>query len=104
MVNRNEKDESKRNTISLSPRAMNRIIDLVNSKIPKEKCVFRSDEEERFYDNLINEAKETLDRIGVWPIFDVCELDYDDPALDIYPEGSLERHLEERRKKRESKW
>ena len=48
MVNRNEKDESKRNTISLSPRAMNRIIDLVNSKIPKEKCVFRSDEEERF--------------------------------------------------------
>ncbi len=103
MVNRNEKDENKRSNKSLTAREMNRIISLVNYKTPKEKCDLRSVEEERFYDNLINEAKEMMDRTGIWPIFDVCELDYDDPALDIYPEGSLERHLEERKKKRESK-
>ena len=79
----------------------NDIIRHVNYRLPKEKYEFRNKTEEAFYESLIDEATRMQSKTGVWPIFELCEIDYDDPILDIYSAGSLEKHIEERRIKKE---
>jgi len=39
---------------------------------------------EKFYENLMREANEHLEKYGSWPVFEMGEIEYDDPVLDIY--------------------
>ena len=86
----------------LSSRAMNRIIRHINSRSPKKTCDITNRAEEEFFDNVLDEAERHLEKYGFWPVFELCEIDYDDPILDIYPQDSIEQHKEERRRKRET--
>lgn len=80
-------------------RRKNEIISLVNYKTPKDKIIFEAHIEELFYDSLIREAEEMQEKHGIWPIFELYEIDYDDPILDIYSQESIDRHKEERRRR-----
>ena len=102
-MDRNSKEykEYLRDLDHVSTSRKNDIIRHVNYRLPKEKYSFRNSAEEAFYESLIDEAERMQAKTGVWPIFELCEIDYDDPILDIYPTGSLEKHIEERRKKKE---
>ena len=99
--NSKEYKEYLRELDNVPNRRKNEIIRLVNYKTPKDEIPFRSRTEEQFYENLIREAEETQNRIGVWPIFELCEIDYDDPVLDIYSQESIDQHIAERRKGRQ---
>ena len=62
----------------------NDIIDAVNRKVPKDKAGLKSDVEKMFYDNLWAEAEALQKKYGDWPVFDMYEIESDDPRLDIY--------------------
>ena len=63
---------------------LNDIIRAVNYKISKEEAGLKNAIEERFYDSLIEQAEAHVKKYGCWPVFELCEIDYDDPILDIY--------------------
>ena len=62
----------------------NEIIDAVNRKVPKDKAGLNTEVEEMFYDNMVAEADAYEKRGGVRPVFDMVEIETDDPVLDIY--------------------
>ena len=62
----------------------NDIIRAVNSKIPKEEAGIANEVESQLYDSLWKEAEEHVKKWGDWPVFDMVEIESDDPALDIY--------------------
>jgi hypothetical protein len=73
----------------------NDIIRAVNYGISKENAGLADEVEERFYDDLVKEADELEARYGTRPVFELGEIDYDDPILDIYSEPAevwAERH------------
>ena len=61
----------------------NAIVRLVNEGVPKEKAHL-NEVEERYYDSMIRQKEETEKKYGYTPTFELEELDYDDPVLDIY--------------------
>ena len=63
---------------------LNQIITAVNQKIPKQEMDLHDECEKQFYDNLISEAIKHKEKYGEWPIFEMMELESDDPVLDIY--------------------
>ena len=63
---------------------LNEIINAVNCKVKKLYIGLKNEVEERFYENLIEEANEHLEKYGSWPVFEMDEIEYDDPVLDIY--------------------
>lgn len=63
---------------------LNQIIHAVNCKVPKSEVGLKSDVENRFYDSLIEQANEHVKKYGDWPVFEVGEIESDDPVLDIY--------------------
>ncbi|MBR2740256.1 MAG: hypothetical protein IKD87_06265 [Oscillospiraceae bacterium] len=81
----------------------NDIIRHVNYRLPKEKYVFRNMTEEAFYESLIEETTMMQCRTGRWPVFELCEIDYDDPILDIYSDVAVQEHINKRHKRREEK-
>ena len=62
----------------------NDIIDAVNRKVPKENAGLKLDVEKMFYDRLWAEAEAHQKKYGDWPVFEICEIESDDPRLDIY--------------------
>ena len=64
----------------------NTVISAVNQQIPKEKAGLKGEAEENLYDKIKAEADKLEKRGGVRPVFDMVELESDDPALDIYNE------------------
>ena len=64
----------------------NHIICAVNCKVPKEEFAFQNAIEEIFYDRLVEEANRLEKQYGSRPVFEMEEIDYDDPVLDIYRE------------------
>ena len=62
----------------------NQIIRAVNSKTPKKEFKFKSDVEEKFFDNMMTEAAAHEKKHGFWPTFEMCEIESEDPVLDIY--------------------
>lgn len=64
----------------------NEIIRAVNIKASKEEIELKGEAEEKFYDELVAEAKEHEKKWGEWPVFEMCEIESDDPCLDIYNE------------------
>lgn len=65
---------------------INRILVAVNRKVPKGEADLRSEQERECYDGFWEEAEEHLARYGFWPTFEMGEIEYDDPVLDIYGE------------------
>ena len=63
---------------------INRMIDAVNRRYPKEAYKDITPEEEAWYDSVWKSAEEHAARYGEWPVFEMGEIEYDDPILDIY--------------------
>ena len=61
----------------------NHIAIAVSQRIPKEEMNY-SEAEEAYYDILTEEATEHEKVYGFWPTFEMEEIEYDDPILDIY--------------------
>lgn len=64
----------------------NEIIHAVNLKASKEEIELKGAIEEKFYDNLVAQANEHEKKWGEWPVYQMCEIESDDPKLDIYNE------------------
>ena len=64
----------------------NDIIAAVNSKIQKDEITFNDEAELKYFEYLTAEADAYEEYGGVRPIFEMGEIDYDDPILDIYNE------------------
>jgi len=62
----------------------NEIISAVNAKTPKAKANLNGEIESRFYDNLWKDAMEVQKKYGDWPVYEMEEIETDDPILDIY--------------------
>ena len=63
---------------------INRIIDAVNRRYPKEALGTLTADEDVWFDAILGNALEHQERYGCWPTFDMGEIEYDDPLLDIY--------------------
>lgn len=63
---------------------LNQIIRAVNYKVPEEEIGLDGEVEKQFYDNLIKQANDHVKKYGFWPVFEMGEVEYDDPILDIY--------------------
>lgn len=64
----------------------NVLIRLVNKKVPPSEVGRLGDEKEKLYKKMWEEAKEHEKRYGEWPVYELAEIDWDDPVLDIYSE------------------
>lgn len=69
---------------TLSNRQMESMIRAINDKVSVYDYVFRSPREREFYENVWNEAEAHEKKYGFWPCFELPEIDWDDPRLDIY--------------------
>lgn len=63
---------------------INRILDAVSRRWPKEAIDIKPGSEERLYDTFWRKAEEHATKYGFWPTFEPMEIGWDDPALDIY--------------------
>ena len=63
---------------------LNQIISAVNRKVEKKSAGLENEFEEMFFDRLMTEAKAHEKKYGKWPVFEMNEIESDDPALDIY--------------------
>lgn len=72
----------------------NDITQAVNLKLSKRAAGLKDAAEEYYYDRLWAEADEFEKKYGVWPVYEMEEIEYDDPRLDIYSEDAseLRRH------------
>ena len=67
----------------------NYLLASINNRIPKSKTDIRSKAEERQYDEFLREAEELYRDYGIWPVFEMGELEYDE-IPDIYGKGGAE--------------
>lgn len=72
----------------------NDIIYAVNCKVPKAEAGLRDEVESIFYDRLMKEAEAHEEKYGSWPVFEMGEIEYDDPRLDIYSDEDSEEDSE----------
>ena len=63
---------------------INRIIDAVNRRYPKEALGKLTDDESVWFDAILKDALKHQEKYGEWPVFEMGEIEYDDPVLDIY--------------------
>lgn len=62
----------------------NDIIRAVNSQVPKDQAGLKDDFQKAYYDYLWKSAELHKKAYGFWPVFDMYEMESDDPRLDIY--------------------
>lgn len=65
-------------------RRRNQITYMVNCQIPKNEADLKNEAEIWWYDRLTAEAREMEEQYGKRPTFEMEEIPYDDPCLDIY--------------------
>lgn len=63
---------------------LNEITRAVNNKVPKAQAGLKNEIESRYYDSLWKQAESVQEKYGEWPVFEMAELESEDPALDIY--------------------
>lgn len=63
---------------------VNQIIDAVNRKYPREALGALTTGENAWFDAILSDAEKHLETYGEWPVFEMGEIEYDDPCLDIY--------------------
>lgn len=62
----------------------NQIAQMVNCQVPKKDAGLATEAENWWYDRLTAQADEVERKYGTRPVFEMEEIPYDDPALDIY--------------------
>ena len=62
----------------------NEIAYMVSCKVPKNEADLKSDIENEYFDSLMETAQEYEANYGAWPVFEMEEIESDDPVLDIY--------------------
>jgi len=63
--------------VELSVREKNWIISAVNSRKTPDEAGLKTEAELQYYNVIWDDAKSLFDRGGVWPIFDLIELDWE---------------------------
>lgn len=58
-----------------SGRRLNTIISAVQARIPKEEADLEDEVEEMFFDSLEKQAAEHIEKYGIFPTFELCEID-----------------------------
>lgn len=74
----------KSSSLNLTARQWNMVLRLVNMKIPKAEVENLTKEEAELYDSSWAEAEAHEKKYGEWPVFEMVEIEWEDPALDIY--------------------
>lgn len=72
----------------------NDIIAAVNRKVPKKEAGLKTEVERIFYARLWREAEAHEKKYGKWPVFEMCEVETDDPRLDIYSTPPVRDHVD----------
>lgn len=88
---------------SLESRASrrNEIAYAVNCKVPKEEAGLKNAFEEAWYNYLWKNAELHVEKYGDWPVYEMEEIESDDPRLDRYSEAdSAEKWAADRKAKR----
>lgn len=77
---------------------LNVIIAAVNAGTPKIELEM-DEAESMFYDRLEKQAKRYEAALGWRPVYEMCEIEWDDPALDIYQDSveNMDAKIEEER-------
>ena len=65
---------------------LNVIIAAVNARLPKSGLEM-DEAETMFYERLESQAEQYEKIIGERPVYDMCEIEWDDPILDIYSDS-----------------
>lgn len=81
---RKMKEQYLRELAKLPASRTNAIIRAVNAKKTLEESGAKSEVEKMFFNDLLEGAKEHEAKYGKWPVYALDEIEYDDPALDIY--------------------
>lgn len=68
----------------MSGREINRIIYAVNCKVTMDELDLKTDVEKEAYKRFWAEAEAHEKKYGFWPVFEMAEIESDDPCLDIY--------------------
>lgn len=68
----------------MSARRRNEIVYMVNCRVPKNEAGLTTEAENWWYDRLTAQADEMERKYGKRPVFEMEEIPYDDPCLDIY--------------------
>lgn len=68
----------------MSGRETNRLLYAVNCKVPMEEMEFKSEIEREAFKRFWEEAEALHKKYGFWPVFEMCEIEWDDPCLNIY--------------------
>lgn len=69
----------------MGPRRRNEVVRAVNAGMTKEQAGYKPDTVEAlYYDSMIRQKEETEKEYGYTPTFELEELDWDDPVMDIY--------------------
>ena len=73
----------------------------VNCKVPAKEAGLKNEFEKAYYEYLWKEAELHQEAYGFWPVFEMGELEWDDPRLDRYSEAdSAENWAADRKAKR----
>lgn len=72
----------------------NDIIYAVNCKVPKKEADIKNETERMLYDELWAEATAHKKKYGDWPVFEMSEIETDDPRLDIYKDPPVRSHID----------
>lgn len=72
----------------------NDIISAVNRKASKKEAGIKTEVEQIFYNRLWKEATAHEKKYGKWPVFEQCEVETDDPRLDIYSTPPARDHID----------
>lgn len=68
----------------LSGLRWNVIMRAVDAKVPKDKVDIQSEVESKLYDKLWAESEAHEKKHGFWPVSEPVEIEWGDPALEIY--------------------
>ena len=79
---------------AMSESRKNDIITAVNHKVPKKDAGLKTEVERVFYARLWREATAHEKKYGKWPVFEMCEVETNDPRLDIYNEPPVREHID----------
>ncbi len=80
-------DDKTRNEVfnGTTARRRNQLSMMVSAQVPKSEAGLQNELEIAFYDDLLSEALKVQAKYGIWPVFEMEELEWDD-IPDIYNE------------------
>ena len=70
--------------MKMGARRRNEIVMAVNEGLSKEEANLKSEAEKQYFDSMIKQGEEFKKEHGEFPLFELEELDYEDPELDMF--------------------